>query len=241
MEEKFKVVDFARIIGCGVKTVYRLIDDGRLRTVKDIQNGRTISFIVANDEEISELVRIYQKTSKTVSENDGKYYDNVTENDFQGQSKVIQNQAQSDIIDRIMTFSEGINEQILTLNSNYNKKIDELNNELNQYKSKLPLLEDRQGLYLQEISDIKSEKDRLISDYDTKLSEKDKEKNRQFIIFSVIIIFFMTITVILAMKLYDNMKNPVVIEKVNTIETVREVSAPIKTVENKNTPKTTRR
>lgn len=231
MDERYKVIDFARIIGCGVKTVYRLIDDGRIKTVKDIENGRTITFIVANEEEISDLIRNYQKNSKTRTENDTQYYDNVTENDTQSQNNVVNNLTQSEIIDRIMTFSEGVNEQLITLNNNYNKQLNDLANQLIEYKSKIPLLEDkagREGLYLQEISDIKSEMSK-------KLSEKDKEKNRQLIIFSVIILFFMIITLILSWKLYENIKNPTIIEKINTIETIREATTPVNALEIKNT------
>lgn len=238
MDERYKVVDFARIIGCGVKTVYRLIEDNKVRTDKDIVNGRTIAVIVANEEEISDLVRIYRKNPTTKTENELQYYDNVTENDIQNQNNISFNQTQSDIIERIMNYSEGVNEQIMTLNSNYTKQLNDLTNELSEYKSKIPLLEDkaaREGLYLQEISDIRSEMNR-------KLSEKNKQNQIMLFIFSVIILFFMTISVILSWKLYENIKNPTIIEKTNTIETIREVAgAPVKPAENKNTSKTTRR
>lgn len=237
MEKRYKVFDFSQIIGCGVKTIYRLIKEDKIRTVKDIQNGRTITFIVANDEKISELIRIYQKNPLTKTENDSQYYENVTENNSQNHNNVVNNQTQTEIIERIMTFSEGVNEQLIALNSNYNKQLNDLTNQLIEYKSKIPLLEDkanREGLYLQEISDIKSE-------MKLKLSEKDKEKSRQFYIFSAIVIFFIILSVTLSLKLYENIKNPIIIEKTNTTENTEEVSAPVNVPENKNTYKTTKR
>ena len=226
MEKRYRVTEFATLIGCGAKTVYRLKDNGKIKSDKEIVNGREIDVIVATDEEIEKLQNIYMKKTDNV----GKYYDNVTDNDINYQDNISHNQnnvgnrlTQSDIVEKIMSFSSGINEQIIEMNEVHNKELKQLHEELIQYKSRLPLLEDkanREGYYVKEISDLKSEIDKIKSDNEQIMSRKNKT-------FSVIVVIlsalFLTVSGILIYKLM----NPTIIEKTNTIETIKEVKVEV--------------
>ena len=226
MEKRYRVTEFATLIGCGAKTVYRLKDNGKIKSDKEIVNGREIDVIIADDEEIAKLQNIYMKKTDNV----GKYYDNVTDNDINYQDNISQSQnnmgnglTQSDIIDKIMSFSSGINEQVIEMNEAHNKELKQLHEELTQYKSRLPLLEDkanREGYYVKEISDLKTEIDKIKSDNEMTMSRKNR-------IFSVIVVIlsvlFLTVSGILIYKLM----NPTIIEKTNTIETIKEVKVEV--------------
>lgn len=223
MEKRLKVAEFAALIGCREKTVYRLIENNKIKTVKDTYNGRQIVFILTTDEEIEQYKKIYMKSSDNdkkiydndinckdiVTENDSNYYDNVGQknyNDGQGISN-------SEIVEKIMTFSQGMNEQILTLNESYNQRLQALTEELIEFKSKVPLLEDkanREGYYLNEINQIKTENEK-------KLTEINKKARRNYIILTVIIMILTSILLTISGLLLYNF---FILEKSNTPDTI---------------------
>lgn len=226
MEKRYRVTEFATLIGCGAKTVYRLKDNGKIKSDKEIVNGREIDVIVATDEEIEKLQNIYMKKTDNV----GKYYDNVTDNDINYQDNISHSQnnvgnglTQSDIVEKIMSFSSGINEQIIEMNDAHNKELKQLHEELIQYKSRLPLLEDkanREGYYVKEISDLKSEIDKIKSDNEQIMSRKNKT-------FSVIVVILSALFLTVSGMLIYKLMNPTIIEKTNTIETIKEVKVEV--------------
>ncbi len=155
MEElKLKVSEFAQLVGCSSKTVYKMVENNQLKTENEIQNGRSITLIVTNNAEISEFQKIYGK----LPVNNGNYEDILTVNEVQKPVNEIQNTANTDLINNVF-------EKIMEVNNQYNERLEKVNNELITYKSKQLLLEDkasREGLYLQEIKDIKASKKRLL-------------------------------------------------------------------------------
>lgn len=227
MEKRFKVADFARLIGCGAKTVYRLKEDKKLKSDKEIINGREIDIIIATDDKIEELQRQYSKKYDNI----GKYCDNVTENDIYCNDNYGQNPeksiTQSEIIEKIMTFSKETNEMIMDINDKNIKEIQRLSEELVQYKSRIPLLEDkaqREGVYLQEISDLKTENEKIKTENEKKLSRQNK-------IFSVIVLILslllLTVTGILLYNLSTFSYNI----KQNMTKTENEIKNTIETIE----------
>ena len=155
MEEiKLKAVDFAKEVGCSQKTVYNMIEKGELITVNEIQKGRKITFVISNNKQISELKKIYD----SVNYNELQYYDNETFNESECNSVNYNEVTKPD------TISDFAN-KIIEITENFNEKYLKVNEELLNYKSKVPLLEDkanREGLYLQEIKDLKLSKKKVI-------------------------------------------------------------------------------
>lgn len=223
MEKKLKVAEFAALIGCREKTVYRLIENDRIKTVKDSYNGRQIVFILTTDEQIEQFKKIYMKNSDNdkkiydndinckdiVTENDSNYYENISQDKYNNG----QNLSKSEIVDKIMTFSQGMNEQILMLNESYNERLQALTSELIEFKSKVPLLEDkanREGYYLNEINQLKTENEK-------KLTEINKKAKRNYIILTVIIMILTSILLTISGILFYNY---FVLEKNNIPNTI---------------------
>lgn len=147
MDNKFKVSDFAGIIGCSQKTVYRMIERGELITVNEQVNGRKIVFILANNKQIEEI----KKNQASFSVNDGNYEESLSNN-------VSQNTTNAELLNVYA-------DKLFEMNKINNEQIMKLNEELISFKSRVPLLEDkasREGLYLSEINNLKKNSTRFI-------------------------------------------------------------------------------
>ena len=155
MEEiKMKVADFAGLVGCSQKTVYKLIENEQLKTVNELQNGRTIRLIVTNNIEIAEFQKNYGKSPV----NEGECNEILTVNNAQESKMNVQNVSDSENLLNVF-------DKIMEVNNLYNEKLEKVNNELITYKSKQLLLEDkasREGLYLNEINDLKASKNNIL-------------------------------------------------------------------------------
>lgn len=155
MEEiKMKVADFAGLVGCSQKTVYKLIENEQLKTVNELQNGRTIRLIVTNNIEIAEFQKNYGKSLV----NESECNEILTVNNAQENKMNVQNVSESENILNVF-------DKIMEVNNQYNEKLEKVNNELITYKSKQLLLEDkanREGLYLNEINDLKASKNNIL-------------------------------------------------------------------------------
>ena len=206
--EKFKVADFAALIGCSQKTVYSLIDKKELKTVNETSKGRKIVLVLATDAEVKELQKIYGKNivnEVNCKENETQYNEIESKN-FNYSIET-------------PTFFE----KVIELQNTFNEQIMKYNDELIKYKSQLPLLEDRQGLYLQQIKDIEEENKRL----------KKDNKGYLIMLITVIILAIVIIAALgIAVAFYYN-KPPQVIETEKVIEKV--VEKPV--IQNKRVPK----
>lgn len=155
MEEiKMKVADFSALIGCSQKTVYKMIENNQLKTVNEVQNGRTIRLIITNNNEISDFQKNYGK----LPVNEGECNENLTVNEVQETSMNVQNLSNSENFMNMF-------DKIIEVNNQYNERLEKVNNELITYKSKQLLLEDkasREGLYLKEINDLKANKNNIL-------------------------------------------------------------------------------
>lgn len=164
MEKKLKVADFAALLGIVPKTVYKMIERNEVITVSERVNNRQTTLIVTNEEQIENFRKIYGK----IQVNNGNCYNSVTENE-QSQSviegEIVENNTHNndfanEVIDRIIALNDGYNAQL----NEYNNRIQQVNEELITAKSKMLLLEDkagREGLYLNEINELKEGNKRL--------------------------------------------------------------------------------
>ena len=164
MEKKFKVADFAALLGIAAKTVYKMIEREEIATVTEKVNNRATTLVVVTDEQIAELKKNYSKEQV----NSGNYYETVTDNNHSivdaESYEVVKyspdNAFASEVIDRIIAINDGYNEQL----REYTEHLRKVNDELVTEKSKVLLLEDkagREGSYLNEINQLKNSNKRL--------------------------------------------------------------------------------
>ena len=156
MEKKIKIADFATLVGTSPKTIYKQIEKGRLITVNEVQNGREIALIVTSDEQIQEFQNMYGK----MKVNEGNYEDILTVNEGEYTVKEVQNQQNQHILENSI-------ERLITYNNQLQERLMKVTDEVIESKSRIPLLEDkasREGMYLQEIKDLKDKfnSDRIV-------------------------------------------------------------------------------
>ena len=182
MERKLSVADFASLIGTTPKTIYERIKindklpvNERLNVVKERINGREAKVIATNSEQIDTYKEIYGKSNVI----NGECYDIVTDNNDKLPVNERLNVVKDDNNDVDLSVNtektEILLDKLIKVNEDYNNRIEQkttelitLQKELANVKSRQLLLEDkanREGLYLQEIKDLKKEnngKDLLI-------------------------------------------------------------------------------
>lgn len=154
MERKLKFSEFAELIGTTAKTVYKMEEREEITTVIEKVNNRPTRLVVTNEEQIKHFRNIYSKSPV----NNGNYEENVTiNNDTMNCNNPSQTANNNEIIQEMF-------DKIVILNEEYNNRIAKLNEELITSKSQLLLLEDkagREGLYLKEIGELKTENEQL--------------------------------------------------------------------------------
>lgn len=65
-DNKYKVADFSKIIGCTAKTVYSFIRRNEVRITKEKVRGRNTTFVVASNDEIQKIKTEYRNTLKNL-------------------------------------------------------------------------------------------------------------------------------------------------------------------------------
>ncbi len=214
MEKKFSVAEFADIVGTTAKTIYQRIDNyenlpvnEKLTTVKEKVKGRDITFIITSDEQLACYKNIYSKNTV----NDGEYYEKFTINNGESQLNNTVNDSKNNNNNDL---SSDVFDKLLTLNETYLNRIETVTNELMEYKSKSLLLEDkagREGLYLKEINELRTD------------NEKLKTGNKMLLTVLTVIISVL-ITVIITLVIVNNTQPDKDIKKIPT-----EINQPVKT------------
>lgn len=177
MERKLNVADFAAIVGTTTKTIYQKIANygelpvnEQLLTVKEKVKGRETSLIVTNDEQIKYYKSLYGNKPVTT----GKYYETLTEGDgiepVNNLNNPFNNAQQPVKSNNSQYFDVNVWNEFVTVNNDFNEryeqKITELisvSNELAEAKGRQLLLEDkagREGLYIKEINELKTDNNR---------------------------------------------------------------------------------
>lgn len=171
MEQKLNVADFATLVGTTSKTIYQKILNNselpvneQLRTVKEKIKGRETTLILTNSEQIEFYKKLYGKQQV----NNGEYYETLTYNNG---NKQVNNPANNENNLDNNHFSDDIFEKFLTVNKDFNNRYEqkiteliEVHNELAEVKGRQLLLEDkagREGLYLNEINELKKDNNHL--------------------------------------------------------------------------------
>lgn len=165
MEKELKVSELASIWGVSVPTVWNRISKLGLKTIiKKNENNKDINYVYISDEQIN--IFVIKDVNKDVNNNNNGYYkemlnDNNLYNDVvNGEYSINTSNIDNGFIKDLINFNNDYNERLSNVYETFNNRLERLNNELITYKEKVPLLEDkasREGLYLNEISELKKE------------------------------------------------------------------------------------
>ena len=184
MEKKLKFAEFAELIGTTAKTVYKMKERNEIMTVSERVNNRLTMLVVTNDEQIQKFKSLYSKTPI----NNGYYEDFVTiNNDTMNENNYSQTNNSNEMLQEMF-------DRIISINDEYNNRIAKLNEELIDSKSKMLILEDkanREGLYIKEINELKTENEQL-------RTSKNKSLNALSTVIVILLMFivgFITYTV----------------------------------------------
>lgn len=215
---KMKVAEFSALVGTTSKTIYELIGKGELITVKEKVNGREISMILTDENQINKLKLSYGK----LPVNEGNCKEILTDNNSNSQFNDSKNIQDAFNINTIT-------EQLITVNKELQNRLFTVTDELITVKGQVPLLEDkanREGLYLQEIKDLKANNNAEIDNL-----KRSHYRLKAWLI-TVIILLSLALMGVTGFLIYK-LANPTIIEKTNTIETIKEVKVPVPAVKKK--------
>lgn len=207
MEKELKIAELATLWNVSVPTCWNRIKKERLITFKKKdETNKDISYVSISDEIINKYV-INEVNNLYNDVNNGYYEDLLTVNNVNNPETPIKS---TDFIKDIINLNKGYNEELKTVYNDYNDRLQRLTDELIDYKSKVPLLEDkanREGLYINEINELKKE-----------------NKNNKMLIKVLITLLITLIMVIMIALTYfitvNNMQQLSDIEKPQQIESV---------------------
>lgn len=158
MEKELKIAELASIWGASVPTTWNRIRKEGLSTVKKLdENRKEINYVVITDEQIN----------KYINNNNNNVNNTINNNNYEelltidNDNKVINNgeNAQGVSLSAVEVF-----DRLICINNQYNERLESVNKELVEAKSKQLLLEDkanREGFYLNEIKELKTDNNRL--------------------------------------------------------------------------------
>ena len=229
MEMKLKFAEFAELIGTTAKTVYKMEEREEIVTVTEKVNNRPTRLVVTNNEQINHFRNVYSKSPVNV----GNCEDIVTNiNTSMNVNNTSQSTNNGDVVQEMF-------DKIVAMNEQYNNRIAKLNEELINSKSKLLFLEDkagREGLYLQEINELKTENEVL----KTTKSKVVNSLIAVIVVLLMVIVGFITFNIATSEK--QAQKEPVVTEPAPTVTVNSKTGKqPVKTSTNVNKPVNNRR
>lgn len=158
MEKRLKVSEFAEIVGCTPKTVYKMIERNELNTVTEKVNFRETTVIVTNDKQLED----FQKQFGKLPVNEGECNEIVTDN--YSNEPVKSNNSLSNENQMI--------DKIIDLSREYTDRLTLVNEELVNARSQMLFLTDK----LKSDNDSKDywQKQYFEKDFEVKQSEKSK-------------------------------------------------------------------
>lgn len=183
MEKELKIAELASIWSVSVPTTWNRVKKMGLKTfIKKNETNKDINYIVISDEQIKEFV-INADNNVYNQNNNGYYKDMLSDNNVvNNNNDVIDAEFEREmprllpeIVSRFNNVCNEHNQQIINLNEAHNEQITTIYNgvknvyeELAIHKANTVLLEDKkasEGLYLNEIKELKQEKENLNKDY----------------------------------------------------------------------------
>jgi len=168
--KELKISELADIWGCSVPTVWSRIKRKHLTTVlKKDSTGKEVNYVSISDEIINEFVNNGYNEVNNVNNNDYNEdllsVENVNNGYNKNEKSAINDNTLEFVFNKLNEVNNDYNERLLAVNNDYNNRLERYNEELITYKSKQLLLEDkasREGLYLNEIKDLKASKNNLL-------------------------------------------------------------------------------
>lgn len=213
MEKKLKISEFAELIGVTAKTAYKMESRGEITTVSEKVNNRLTTLVITNDDQIKQFRSIYSKSPFGNGNCEDMLTDNYeTLNNHDSSQSANNNELIQDMFERI-----------ITINDEYNNRIAKLNEELVNSKSRMMLLEDkagREGLYIKEINELKTENNRLKTDK-TKVAN---QLTMVVVVLLMVVVGLVTYNVAIVTKneqTEQEIANPAPVEVVTTNKTVK--------------------
>lgn len=188
MEKKFKVSEFAEIIGCTPKTVYKMIERNELMTVTEKVNHREATIIITNDKQLEQFRAQFGK----LPVNNQECNEIVTE--ING-NEPVKNSSDNEII-----------EKVINLSREYTDRLMSVNNELITYKSQVLLLEDKQRTEKEALEHWQQE----FYKKDAEVKTLQKHKSMVTILLTAVVLFLFTGIITLGILLaVEKTKKPV--------------------------------
>ena len=179
MEKRVKVADFAELVGCTPKTVYKMIERGELITGSERVNNRETTVIITSDAQIEDLQIQLGKLPVNV----GECNETVTVNDGNEPVKNSNNNiSESAIVDKVIELSH-----------EYINRLTTVNEELVNYKSQVLLLEDKQKTEKENLT--RWQQDFYEKDAELKTLKKSKLTVIYWLITVIVLLMFGLITV----------------------------------------------
>lgn len=252
MEKRLKVSDFAELVGCTPKTVYKMIERNELNTVTEKVNFRETTVIVTNDEQLRNFQIQFGKLpvndvqcNEIATYNEGNEpvnYSNYKENFTEFSNKLLE--LTNTFSEQLQNINSDFNQRLEKNSQKYDERLNAVNEELVNARSQMLFLTDK----LKSDNDSKDywQKEYFKKEYEVKQSEKSKST---VIIWLVSVIFVLFLGLITLGLLYSFEKQKTNDSKVLTgrdtvIEQPVTVNNPtsVKTQETKknNKPKKTR-
>ena len=181
MEKRLKVSEFAEIVGCTPKTVYKMIERNELNTVTEKVNFRETTVIVTNDQQLED----FQKQFGKLPVNGGECNEIVTDNYGNEPVKNINNHINNnDLI-----------EKVIKITKDYTDQLKSYNDELINYKSQVLLLEDKQKAEQESIDRWKQEY------YEKEAELKTIQRSKMTVIVSLVIVIVVLLLLLLTVSL----------------------------------------
>ena len=220
MERELKIAELANIWSVSVPTTWNRIKKHSLTTFKKKdENNKEVNYVRISEENIKMYIVNVNNNDKNV------YYEDMLNVDNDDNNVIDAEYTRQEAIKAPAVFDSFIN-GLKTVYDDCNKRIEKVNEELITYKSQALLLEEknnREGLYIKEINELKTDNE-----------NNNKRYNRLLITLITVIILAIVIIAALgiAVAFYYN-KPPKVIETEKVIEKV--VEKPV--IQNKRVPK----
>lgn len=153
MEKELKIAELASIWGVSVPTTWNRIKKNELKTfIKKDENNKEVNYVSISEEKINEYI------IKVNNNNKNGYYEDMLNVDNDDNNVIDAEYVRQEAIKAPAVIDSFIN-GLKTVYDDCNKRIEKVNEELIMYKSQSLLLEEktsREGLYLQEINELKT-------------------------------------------------------------------------------------
>lgn len=179
MEKRVKVADFAELVGCTPKTVYKMIERGELITGSERVNNRETTVIITSDAQIEDLQIQLGKLPVNV----GECNETVTVNEG---NEPVKN-SNDNVYDSVIV------DKVIDLSREYINRLTTVNEELVNYKSQVLLLEDKQKTEKENLT--RWQQDFYEKDAELKTLKKSKLTVIYWLITVIVLLMFGLITV----------------------------------------------